>query len=153
MLARHSRLIEWSHLQVANLNAVAGCPVSDVIGYLELQPVTKTSAVLQEKLGDIFYARGKLADAIDAYGKALRLEATPLQRLRVMLSQAQLLSLYTKRQRALDLYRQFLTEFPDYPDLLGIYQKMLPLAQDLKQTSEADRIQKEIDRLSPPSGK
>src|SRR6266481_2739126 len=128
LLGRHSRPIEWSHLQVANLNAVAGCPVSDVIGYLELQPVTKTSAVLQEKLGDIFYSRGKLADAIDAYDKALKLEMTPQQRIRVMLGQAELLALYTKRQQALDKYQEFLKEFTNYPALLSLYQKMLPLA-------------------------
>lgn len=115
--------------------------------------MTRTSAVLEEKLGEIFYARGKLADAIDAYGKALKLEMTPLQRVRVMLAQAQLLALYTRRQQALDTYRQFLKEFPDYADLLGIYQKMLPLAQDLNQAAEVEAIQKEIDRLSPQSGK
>ncbi len=153
LLARHSPFVEWSHLQVANLNLVMGFPVSEVIGYLEREPTTKRSAVLQEKLGDIFYARGKLADAIDAYGKALRLEMTPLQRVRVMLTQAQLLSLYTRRQQALDLYRQFLKEFPDYPDSLSIYQKMLPLAQDLNQTGEAEKIQKQIEHLLPQAEK
>ena len=153
LLARNSQLIEWSHLQVANLNRIMGFPMSEVIGYLEQEPTTKKSSVLQEKLGDIFYLRGKLADAIDAYGKALNLDMTPLQRVRVMLAQAQLLTLYTKRQQALDLYRQFLKDFPDYPDLLGIYQKMLPLAQDLNQRAEVEKIQKQIERLSPEPGK
>ncbi|HEY2574223.1 MAG TPA: hypothetical protein VGH65_09145, partial [Verrucomicrobiaceae bacterium] len=125
----------------------------DAINYLEQEPTTRKSAVLKEKLGDLFYSRGKLADAIDAYGKALNLEMTPLQRVRVMLAQGELLALYTKRQPALDLYQQFLKEFPDYPDTLGIYQKMLPLAQDLNNTAEAGKIQKEIDRLSPPPAK
>ena len=153
LLARNSGLIEWSHLQIVNLNLAAGFAASAVIGYLEQEPTTRKSSVLQEKLGDIFYARGKLADAIDAYGKALNLAMTPLQRVRVMLAQAQLLALYTKRQQALDLYRQFLKEFPDYPDLPGLYQKMLPLAQDLNQTAEVERIQKEIARLSLPAEK
>jgi len=153
LLARNSGLIEWSHLQIVNLNLAAGFPASAVIGYLEQEPTTRKSSVLQEKLGDIFYSRGKLADAIDAYGKALNLAMTPLQRVRVMLAQAQLFALYTKRQQALDLYRQFLKEFPDYPDLPGLYQKMLPLAQDLNQTAEVERIQKEIARLSLPAEK
>jgi hypothetical protein len=70
-----------------------------------------------------------------------------------MLAQAELLALYTKRQPVLDLYQQFLKEFADYPDTLGVYQKMLPLAQDLNQPAEAEKIQKEIDRLSPQPGK
>ena len=150
LLARHSPLVEWSHLQVANLNLVMNFPVSEVLGYLEQEPTTRKSAVLQEKLGELFYSRGKLADAIDAYGKALKLEMTPLQRVRVMLAQAQLLSLYAKRQQALELYRQFLKQFPDYPDLLAIYQKMLLLAQDLNLASEVEKIQDHIARLSPP---
>src|ERR1044071_3043126 len=150
LAARNSPLIEWSHLQVVNLSREQGAPWSDTVGYLEQQALTRSSAVLQEKLGDLFYARGKLADAIDAYGKALRLGMTPQQRVRVMLGEAQLLAVYTRRQQALDLYRQFLREFPDYPDPLSIYQKMLPLAQDLNQATDVARFQKEIDRLSPP---
>jgi len=153
LLSRQSKLIEWSHLQVVNLNLSAGDQASKAITYLEQQPTTKTSAMLQEKLGDLFYARGKLADAIDAYGKALNLEMTPLQRVRVTLAQAQLLGLYTKRQQALDLYRQFLKEFPDYPAVLDIYQKMLPLAQDLNSAADVESIGKEIERLSPQPGK
>ncbi len=149
LLARKSKLIEWSHLQVVNLNLAQGYSVSDMIGYLEQEPTTRKSAVLQEKLGDIFYSRGKLADAIDAYGKALKLEMTPQQRIRVMLGQAELLALYTKRQQALDKYQEFLKEFTNYPALLSLYQKMLPLAQDLNQTTEVVRIEKEIERLSP----
>src|SRR2546427_607524 len=40
LLAGNSKLIEWSHLQVANLNLVMGFPGSDVIGYLEQEPTT-----------------------------------------------------------------------------------------------------------------
>lgn len=150
LLAENSRLIEWSHLQVVNLSLERRAPWGEAVGYLEQQPITATSSLLQEKLGDLYYGRGKLADAISAYGKALRLEMTPQQRTRVMLGQAQLLALYTRRQQALDLYGQFLKEFPDYPDRLGVYQKMLPLAQDLNQAAEVARCQKEIDRLAPP---
>ena len=153
LLTRKSPLIAWSHLQIVNLNLAGGFPAADAIGYLEQEPTTRTSAVLEEKLGDLFYSLGKLADAIDAYGKALKLEMTPLQRVRVTLADAELLGIYTKRQPALELYQQFLKEFPDYPDTLGIYQKMLPLAQDLDEKAEAERIQKEIDRLSPQPAK
>jgi len=153
LLTRKSPLIAWSHLQIVNLNLAGGFPAADAIGYLEQEPTTRTSAVLEEKLGDLFYSLGKLADAIDAYGKALKLEMTPLQRVRVTLADAELLGIYTKREPALELYQQFLKEFPDYPDPLGIYQKMLPLAQDLDKKAEIERIQKEIDRLTPQPAK
>jgi tetratricopeptide (TPR) repeat protein len=109
--------------------------------------------VLSEKLADIFFDRGKLGDAIRTYESALKLDASPQQRVRIMLNLAGLLTLYTREQQALDLYQQFLKEFPDYPDPLGIYQKMLPLAKNLNKPEVEQKIQEEINRLSPPAGK
>jgi uncharacterized protein (TIGR03790 family) len=153
LLPRRSKLIEWSHLQVVNLNLESGYPAAEMIGYLEQEPTTRRSAVLSEKLADIFFDRGKLGDAIRTYESALKLDASPQQRVRIMLNLAGLLTLYTREQQALDLYQQFLKEFPDYPDPLGIYQKMLPLAKNLNKPEVEQKIQEEINRLSPPAGK
>ena len=149
LLEHRSKLIEWSHLQVVNLNLATGHAASEAIGYLEQQPATQRSSVLLEKLGAIYYTQGKLTDAFEANAKALKLPMTPLQRVRVMLAQAQLLSTCVKEEQAFEEYQQFLKEFPDYPDLLAVYQKMLPLAKILKRTDEAEKIQKELERLSP----
>jgi uncharacterized protein (TIGR03790 family) len=153
LLARRSKLIEWSHLQVVNLNLASGYPPGEAINYLEQEPTTRQSAILMEKLADIFYDRGKLGDAIRTYEDALKLEASPQQRVRIVLNLAGLLALYTREQQALDLYQQLLKDSPDYPDQLGIYQKMLVLAKNLKKTGDQQKIQEEINRLSPPVGK
>ena len=153
LMERRSKLIEWSHLQVVNLNLVTGHTASEAVGYLEQFAATERSSVLLEKLAAIYYSQGKLSAAFEANGKALQLPMTPLQRVRVMLAQAQLLATFVKEEQAFDLYQQFLKEFPDYPDPLAIYQKMLPLARSLKKGSEVEKIQREIDRLSPPSEK
>ncbi len=153
LLERRSKLLEWSHVQVVNLNLAMGHKASEAISYLEQHAATQNSSVLMEKLAAMYYTQGKLSDALEANGKALQLPMTPLQRTRVMLVQAQLLATVVKEAQAFDLYQQFLKEFPDYPDPLGIYQKMLPLAHSLKKTSEAEKIQKEIDRLSLPAEK
>jgi tetratricopeptide (TPR) repeat protein len=150
LLEHRNTLIEWSHLQVVNLNLARGFSASDAIGYLEQEPSTQRSSVLLEKLSAMYYTQGKLADAFDANARALKLPMTPWQRVRVMLAQAQLLVTVGKEGPALDLYQQFLKEFPDYPEQIGIYQKMLPLARSLKKPSEVERIQQEIERLSPP---
>jgi len=153
LLEHRNKLIEWSHLQVVNLNLAMGHTASDAIGYLEQQPATQKSSLLLEKLASIYYTQGKFSDAFEANAKALQLPMTPLQRVRVLLAQAQLLATFVKEDQAFDLYQQFLKEFPDYPDPLGIYQKMLPLARSLKKTSEVEKIQKEVDRLSPSAEK
>ena len=153
LLASGSKLIEWSHLQVANLNLVMGFPVAEVLDYLEQEPTTKSSAVLQEKLGDVLYSQGKLAGAIAAYEDALKLPMSPQQRIRVMPTAARTLALYTREPEALDLYQQLLKEFPDYPGGLEVYQRMLPLARNLNRSADLETIQGEIKRRSPQPAK
>jgi uncharacterized protein (TIGR03790 family) len=153
LLARKSKLIEWSHLHVVNLNLVNGFPVSEVITYLEREPTTRGSSVLLEKLAEIYDSQGKLSDVIETYERALKQETSPQQRTRVMLTLARTLALYTREQPALDLYQRFVKEFPDYPDLLSVYQRMLPLAKELQKAADAEKIQEEIKRLQPAAAR
>jgi uncharacterized protein (TIGR03790 family) len=150
LLASKSPWIEWSHLQVANLNLVGNFPVNEVIDYLEDQPGAQRCAVLQEKLGDIFYANGKLLDALRAYERALPPATSPMQRLRLRLTLARMLALLSREAEALDQYRELLKEFPGYPAVLEVYQRMLPLARSLNRTADLEHIQSEIQRLTPP---
>jgi uncharacterized protein (TIGR03790 family) len=149
LLAADSPWIEWSHLQVVNLNLVGGFPVSEVLDYFEEQPTTPQSAVLQEKLGDLLFANGKLLDALPAYERALRLATSAPQRVRLRLTAGRMMALLTRQPEALDQYSQLLKEFPDYPDKLAIYRLMLPLARNLGRAAELEQIQSEIQRLSP----
>lgn len=57
--------------------------MADVVKYLEEQPITKTSAILTEKLGDLYFAQGKPALAHQCYQNALKLEITPLEKARL----------------------------------------------------------------------
>ena len=45
--------------------------------------------------------------------------------------------------------QQFLKEFPDYPDLLTVNKKLLPLAQKVGKKEDVEQCEKEIKRLSP----
>ena len=105
---RHSKLLEWSHLFHANRKLASKLPAAQVIDELEEEPLTKQSAVLQEKLGDIYSAAGKTPQAIDAYTAALKLEITSPQRVRIMLNLARALNIALRYQEAYDLYKRFL---------------------------------------------
>jgi hypothetical protein len=146
---RQSKLVEWSHLRVVNLNIASGYDVDDGIQYLEALPITRISAVLTEKLGDLYWTKKKLSDALDLYEKALNLEPSPQQKIRILLNLANRRTYFGAHQAAYDFYRQLLKEFPDYPDLLTVYQKMVPLAEKLNKKEDAARWQKEIQRFTP----
>ena len=147
---RKSKWVEWSHLRVINLNLVTGYETGDLIQYLEEIPLTRTSAVLTEKLGDLYWGKKKLSDALDLYQKALKLDPSPQQKIRILLNLANRRTYFGAYQEAYDYYRQLLKEAPDYPDLLTVYQKMLTLAEKLDKKDDAARWQKEIQRLTPP---
>ena len=80
---RMSPLIEWSHLKVVNLNLAQGFPETECVNYLEGTEETKKSAVLTEKLGDLYKQLGKPSSALAMWQKALTLEPTPQSKARL----------------------------------------------------------------------
>jgi tetratricopeptide (TPR) repeat protein len=147
---QNSPWLAWSYLQVVNFRLTLGEPSASLIAELQADPLARQSSILQEKLGDLFSASGRLSNAIRAYEQALTLHPSPQQQTRLTLTLADLLALFAREPQALALYQSFLDSFPDYPAPLAIYRKMLPLAQSLDQTDEIRRIQTAIDQLAPP---
>src|SRR5262249_54432541 len=88
LLRRKSKVTGWYYLLLLNVNLVAGKPVSEGVTVLEQFENTKNSAVLTEKLGDLYAAQGKPASAAHAYQEALKLDPTPQQRVRLELAMA-----------------------------------------------------------------
>src|ERR1017187_4520043 len=148
--ARGSKLIEWSWLRLANLNLAAGKPVAEVVALLEPITAAQPSAVLSEKLADLYAAQGKPSAAVQKYAHALGLDPSPQQRIRLLLTLAEKLPALDRPQEACENYQKLLQEFPDYPDKLTIYRKLLPLAQKLDKKADVERYEAEVNRLSPP---
>ncbi len=150
LLARQSPLIEWSHLRFVNLNLVHGASPGKLIEYLQDQDVTAQSAVLTEKLGDLYQMEGQTNLAIKSWQQALKLNPSALQAVRLTLLLGDNLAASGKEEKALALYDAFLKGTPAYPDALALYQKMEPLAKKLHKNSQAKRYAQEIARLTAP---
>jgi tetratricopeptide (TPR) repeat protein len=145
-----SKLIEWSFLRVANINLATQITPNEVAKFLEREvPETKTSAVLSEKAGDLLKVQGKWIDAMEPYERALKLDPSPQQRLRISLTLASLQTSFSKEKEAYAIYQGLLRDFPDYPDKLRIYQKILPLADQFGKPGEAEEYQKALKELTP----
>jgi uncharacterized protein (TIGR03790 family) len=140
-----SPLLEWSHLRVVNLNLVGGYPAAEVVTYLEELQLTRRSAVLMEKLGDLYQQVGKPLSSIDAYRRALKLEPSPQQRVRLTFALADRLRENQKQEEAYALLQEFLRDSKDYPDRPGVVRQLIPLAQELKKP-ELEQLQREIAR-------
>jgi len=149
--SRQSKLVEWASLRAINLRQAQGASPQSLIDLLYKVPHIRQSAILQEKLGDLYWANKKFTDALGIYENALKLDGSPQQRIRVMLKLGERRLAFGPDRAAFDVYEKLTQEFPDYPDRLSIYQRLLPLAQKLGQKEAAERCQREIQRLSTAS--
>jgi uncharacterized protein (TIGR03790 family) len=142
---RHSKLVEWSYLRLANLNQANSKPLSSVAALIENLPATKQSAVLTEKLGDLYGALGKPSSAVHYYAQALGLDPSPQQRLRLLLTLGEKLPPLNREPEAYADYQKLVQDFPDYPDKTLIYRRLLALAKSLNQDSDVQKYQGLLD--------
>jgi hypothetical protein len=147
---RHNKLIAWSYLRLVNLNLDQGAPAGAMVDYLEHIYLTRQSAVLTEKLADLYGAQGKPSSAIQTYEAALKLDASPQQRVRLRLTLEDKFLALNRVPEAYANLEKLLLENTDYPDQLGIYRKLLSLAQKLGKTNDAARYEEIVRSLSPP---
>jgi uncharacterized protein (TIGR03790 family) len=148
---RHSRLVEWLFLDELNRHLVHGMPAGDAISALEDSPMTRQSAVLTEKLAELYFQTGRVDASIRALQQVLKLNPTPEQRVRVTLALGVRLMGMHRDQEAYDVYRQFLKQSPDFPEPVIIYRHLRDLAEKLGHKAEAEDYEREISLLTPPS--
>ncbi len=124
---RKSKFIEWSLLRLFNLALVRSVNQTTLTISLEDAPTTSKSAILTAKLGDLYAAQGKPASAIAAYQRALLLDPSPMQRLRLRLTLGEKLLAENRVGAARINYEDLLAEAPDYPDTPLIRQRLASL--------------------------
>jgi tetratricopeptide (TPR) repeat protein len=147
---RHSPLLQWYWLRVANMNLARGTKPADIERFLNQIELTKQSAVLTEKLADLAGAEGKPSSAAELYQRALTLDPSPQQRVRLRLVLAEKLIALSREAEAVDDLAGILRENPDYPDQLGLYRRLFALAQKLGRPDAMARYETRIKELTPP---
>jgi uncharacterized protein (TIGR03790 family) len=145
---RHSAWIEWSHLRWVDLNLAQGAPVADYVRYLEEEPTTQHSAILTEKLAELYEEEGNAELARKSLRQALALDPTPQTAVRLTLALGEQLVAGGQEAEALKLYEEFLKSTPGWPGALSLWQKMEALAGKLGDKARAERYAAEMKRLS-----
>jgi len=124
----HSTSLEWTYLRVVNIALLSGKRPAEMAAFLQSLPLTKQSAVLSEKLGDLFYALGKPASAIEAYRDAVKNAQSRLQRVRLHQYLANVLSEQNQTKEAIEDLKALLREVPDYPGKGNVEKRIQDLA-------------------------
>ena len=124
-------LVEWSLNQLMNLDLIQGVRASQLSTYLETSPMTAQSAVLNEKLAQLYELQGKPASAIEALRRALWLNPSPQQRVRLHLVLAEKLLAAGQDADAVENWRQLIADSPDYPDISATRDKLKQLEKEI----------------------
>ncbi len=124
-------LVEWSFDRLVCLDLAHGLRAPLLEKFLEEQPATAHSAVLTEKLAELYDALGKPSSAIVTWQNALKLNPSPQQRLRIRRVLAEKLLGQNREADAVENYRQLLAEAPEYPGKPQIEEKLKALEQKL----------------------
>ncbi|HEY4417633.1 MAG TPA: TIGR03790 family protein [Verrucomicrobiae bacterium] len=127
----HNPLVEWPLNQLVNLDLVHGLRAPQLANFLENLPATAHSAVLTEKLANLYDQWGKPSSAIAAWQRALTLNPTPQQRIRIRRILAQKLVADGRDADAAKNWRQFIAEAPDYPGLPIVREELHQLEQKI----------------------
>ncbi|MGO8837896.1 MAG: TIGR03790 family protein [Limisphaerales bacterium] len=137
-LARtHNPLIEWSYLRIVDLGLAHGAPVQQFATFLENIPATTNSAVLTEKLADLWEMENKPSAAIETYQLALTRNPSPEQRIRIRLTLGDKLAAQSREADVIENYKQLLREAPDYPGKPSVEARLTALEQKIANTNGA----------------
>ncbi len=128
---RASPQLEWSFNRLMNLDLVHGARTGQLTDFLEGNPLTATSAVLTEKLAQFYEMQGKPSSAIDAWRRALKLNPSPHQRIRLHRILADKLQAAGRDAEAADNWRQLIAESPDDADIPATKARLQQLEQKI----------------------
>jgi uncharacterized protein (TIGR03790 family) len=115
LLRARNPLDEWAYLRLVDLGLAHGARLAEMAGILENLDATTNSAVLTEKLANLYDAQGKPSSAILTWKNALKLNPSPQQRIRLRLTLGEKLQAADRVPESVENYQQLLAEAPDYP--------------------------------------
>ncbi|HVV00457.1 MAG TPA: TIGR03790 family protein [Verrucomicrobiae bacterium] len=144
---RHSPFLQWSFLRLANLHLAGGESASTVITKLENLDLAKKSAVLEEKLGDLYSADGKPSSAAHAWMEALKLDPSPQARVRITLELGEKLASLKREPEAYDFYLALANKCPGEAEKVEVLKKLEALARKMGKTNEAKNFESQINAV------
>ena len=101
-----SPLIEWSFDRLVNLDLAHGAArAANGRTFSKTCPPPRNSAVLTEKLADLYDAHGKPSSAIETWQNALKLNPSPEQRIRLRLTLGEKLQAQGRDAEAVENYQ------------------------------------------------
>jgi uncharacterized protein (TIGR03790 family) len=126
-----SKYLEWVYLRWANINLSAGRKPMNVIDYLEKEKITRKSAVLQEKLAELYLSENKFDDSLNYLELAFKNKCSLNQRIRIALNYTDTLISLSREDKALAFLKGVQKTYPQLFENKLIKDKFQTLSQKL----------------------
>jgi hypothetical protein len=139
---------EWALAMQADQQLGNGRPLAAVAYDLRKIPLTKTSAVLSEKLGDLFHMQKLAAESLKAYDDGLQAKPSPQQTIRLLLACADAQAALGMDMETLRTLQRLLKASPGYLEQLSFQQRLLALAMRTGDVALTASCQAQIRRLT-----
>jgi uncharacterized protein (TIGR03790 family) len=146
LMRRKNPLVEWSHLKQVNLDQAKGLPFPQLVADLKAIPATRVSAVLLEKLAELYWATNQYSDAQNTLQAALRRNPSPQQKVRLHSTLNERWRSLERADRQFANLETFARDCPDYPDLPQLHRQLAELAEKLGRKAAAEKYR----QLAPP---
>ena len=146
LAAKKSPLVEWLGMLNVNRALLNNTPPSEVAQLMSTDAGVQMSAVLTEKLADLYREDGKRQEAEESYRRALKLKPKIQQALRIRLRLAAMLRIDQSGAAAVEACLVIAEKHPDYVGLRGLLNDALVMA---RQADESDLVTKVEELLKP----
>lgn len=144
---KKSPLWQWAIMLNVNRFLNNKVPLEQMIAEMSKDVGVQMSAILTEKLGDLHRQNEDQEKSEAAYRRALELNPSPEQALRIRLRLAAMLRVQDKRALAVEAYLAIAKEHPDYVGLTNQLGEALALARMLKDP----KLILKVEARMPPS--
>ena len=151
LASRHSPLTEWAELRLVDLAQAGGTPARALIEMLSGLAITRQSAVLQQKLGELYELNGEPNRSLDAWRRALELQPSPEQQMQLQLSLARQLAALGRYPESRRAFERLWADEKIAAARLAFYQEALPIARRAGDHTWIGKLESEIERLRPPA--
>jgi uncharacterized protein (TIGR03790 family) len=146
--SRQDPLLSWCYVRLVNMNLANGGSLTASVSFLESLEQNRNSAVLQERLAELYRAQGKPASSALAFERALTLKPSPQQRIRILLTLGEDLPALGRESEAAARYRELLDSCPEFTGKTGIYKRLVELSEKLGRKEDVAKYRAELNALS-----
>jgi uncharacterized protein (TIGR03790 family) len=147
LAAKKSRLTEWLGMMNVNRALLNDTPVGEVAKLMSADTGVQMSAVLTEKLADLYREDGQRGLSEETYRRALKLKPSRQQALRIRLRLAAMLRMDQAGSTSVEACLEIAKKHPDYVGLVNLLKDALVMARRTDEEALVTKVEAVLNPL------